>query len=61
MICWNMGFTSEKMRVKKISDSPGRGGGGGVKKGPIFADVFYGWPLVTIRGFSLQVCSTQKS
>ena len=28
-----------------ISDTPGRGGGGGVKKGQIFADVLYGWPL----------------
>ena len=27
-----------------ISDTPGRGGGGGVKKGQIFADVLYGWP-----------------
>ena len=28
-----------------ISDTPGRGGGGGVKKGQILADVLYGWPL----------------
>ena len=28
-----------------ISDTPGRGGEGGVKKGQIFADVLYGWPL----------------
>ena len=28
-----------------ISDTPGRGGRG-VKKGQIFADVVYGWPLV---------------
>ena len=27
-----------------ISDTPGRGGRG-VKKGQIFADVLYGWPL----------------
>ena len=26
----------------------GRPGGGGVKKGQIFADVLYGWPLTTI-------------
>ena len=30
-----------------ISDTPGRGGRG-VKKGQIFADVLYGWPLRTI-------------
>ena len=33
-----------------ISDTPGQGGGGrgqrGVKKGQIFADVLYGWPLM---------------
>ena len=27
-----------------ISDTPGRGGGG-VKKGQIYAEVLYGWPL----------------
>ena len=31
--------------VLVISDTPGRGGEGGVKKGQIFADVLYGWPL----------------
>ena len=30
-----------------ISDTPGRGGRG-VKKGQIFADVLYGWPLIEI-------------
>ena len=29
-----------------ISDIPGRGGEGGVKKGQIFADVLYGWPPI---------------
>ena len=29
-----------------ISDTPGRRGEGGVKKGQIFADVLYGWPLI---------------
>ena len=32
-----------------ISDTPGRGGEGGVKKGQIFADVLYGWPLKVKR------------
>ena len=35
-----------------ISDTPGRGGRG-VKKGQIFADVLYGWPLTYCNNIAL--------
>ena len=35
-----------------ISDTPGRGGRG-VKKGPIFADVLYGWPLTNFKDLNV--------
>ena len=39
-----------------ISDTPGRGGRG-VKKGQIFADVLYGWPLGIFR---VLACETNR-
>ena len=37
-----------------ISDTPGRGGGGrGGKKGQIFEDVLYGWPLGVAPGLGI--------
>ena len=38
-----------------ISDTPGRGGEGGVKKGQIFADVLYGWPQNKLSQFDHKI------
>ena len=45
-----------------ISDfgHPRTRGGGGVKKGQIFADVLYGWPLTDLKQFQLNTTSLSK-
>ena len=35
-------------------------GGGGVKKGQIFADVLYGWPLTRVLRARPPACSVRK-